>query len=120
MKKFLKLIFIFLFLYSCNWNKNGILVQIKNYSDEDIYNVSFSTNDSLINLNFENIKSGHTVEEFLDMTNNTKSDGGYIMKFENKNGDLKQIGGGYYTNGGSLNYLVVCEVKNDTVLLKFK
>lgn len=108
------------FMCSCNWNKNGINVKIKNSSDTDVHDIIFSTNDPKINLKFRNIKPGETIEEFLDMTSNVKGDGNYLISFKRGSGKIEKMSGGYYTNGGSLNYMVLCEVKNDTILMTFR
>ena len=117
MKKLTVLILLLTFI-SCNYGKNGIIAKIKNSSDKTIRNVIFLS-DGSTKLEFEKIKPNETVEEFLDMTNNQKEDGAYGIIFERKNGKKEQTVGGYYTNGGSLNRKVFCEIKNDTILMKF-
>ncbi|WP_338359021.1 hypothetical protein [Yeosuana marina] len=75
--------------------------------------------DGNTKLEFDKIEPNQTVERFLDMTNNQKGDGAYGLIFERENGKKEQTVGGYYTNGGSLDRKVECEIKNDTILMKF-
>jgi hypothetical protein len=112
------LILIITILISCNLKKNGILSKIKNSSNETIFNITFLSDENT-KVEFSKIKPNQTVEKFLDMTNNHKGDGAYNLKFERENGKKEQIIFGYYTNGGALNKEVFCEIKNDTVLIKF-
>ncbi|MDG1160561.1 MAG: hypothetical protein P8M76_00650 [Flavobacteriaceae bacterium] len=105
-------------LISCNFKKNGITSKIKNSSNESIINVTFLSDENS-KLEFSKIEPNQFVEEFLDMTNNHKGDGAYKLKFERENGKKEQIIFGYYTNGVALNREVFCEIKNDTVLIKF-
>ena len=105
-------------LISCNFKKNGITSKIKNSSNESIINVTFLS-DKNSKLEFSKIEPNQFVEEFLDMTNNHKGDGAYKLKFERENGKKEQIIFGYHTNGVALNRKVFCEIKNDTVLIKF-
>ncbi|WP_127139604.1 hypothetical protein [Flagellimonas marinaquae] len=111
-------ILVLLIMSSCHFGKNGILVEIKNTSNETIHNVTFSS-DRKTKLEIEKIKPNESVEEFLDMTNNQKGDGSYELIFERENGKKEQTGGGYYTNGGSLDRKVICEIKKDKVLIQF-
>ena len=115
-----KLIFtiLLLTLTSCNSGKNGITAEIKNSSDKTIRNVIFSS-DQNTKLEFDKIEPNQSVEKFLDMTDNHKGDGTYILRFERENGKKEHTGGGYYTNGGSLDRKVEYEIKNDTILMKF-
>ncbi|WP_318343734.1 hypothetical protein [Flagellimonas baculiformis] len=117
MKKLISILLL-LTLTSCHFGRNGILVEIKNASDGTIHNVTFSS-DANTKLEFERIEPNESVEKFLDMTHNQKGDGSYGLIFQRENGNKEQTGGGYYTNGGSLDRKVVCEVKNDTILMKF-
>lgn len=117
MKKLIPILLL-LTLTSCYFGKNGILVEIKNASDGTIHNVTFSS-DANTKLEFERIEPNESDEKFLDMTTNQKGDGSYVLIFERENGEKEQSAGGYYTNGGSLDRKVVCEVKNDTVLMTF-
>ena len=105
-------------LISCNFKKNGITSKIKNSSNETIFNITFLSDENT-KVEISKIKPNQTVEKFLDMTNNHKGDGAYNLKFERENGKKEQIIFGYYTNGGALNKEVFCEIKNDTVLIKF-
>ncbi len=105
-------------LISCNFKKNGITSKIKNSSNESIINVTFLSDESS-KLEFSKIEPNQFVEEFLDMTNNHKGDGAYKLKFERENGKKEQIIFGNYTNGVALNRKVFCEIKSDTVLIKF-
>jgi len=105
-------------LISCNFKKNGITSKIKNSSNESIINVTFLSDENS-KLEFSKIEPNQFVEEFLDMTNNHKGDGAYKLKFERENKKKEQIIFGYYTNGVALNRKVFCEIKSDTVLIKF-
>ena len=112
------LILIITALISCNLKKNGITSKIKNSSNESIINVTFLSDENS-KLEFSKIEPNQFVEEFLDMTNNHKGDGAYKLKFERENKKKEQIIFGYYTNGVALNRKVFCEIKSDTVLIKF-
>ena len=114
----LTLILIITTLISCNFKKNGITSKLKNSSNESIINVTFLSDENS-KLEYSKIEPNQFVEEFLDMTNNHKGDGAYKLKFERENGKKEQIIFGYYTNGVALNRKVFCEIKNDTVLIKF-
>ena len=116
--RILILILIITTLISCNFKKNGITSKLKNSSNETIINVTFLSDENS-KLEFSKIEPNQFVEEFLDMTNNHKGDGAYKLKFERENGKKEQIIFGYYTNGVALNREVFCEIKNDTVLIKF-
>ena len=116
--RILILILIITTLISCNFKKNGITSKIKNSSNETIINVTFLSDENS-KLLYSKIEPNQFVEEFLDMTNNHKVDGAYKLKFERENGKKEQIIFGYYSNGGALNREVFCEIKNDTVLIKF-
>ena len=118
MIKKLTSIILFLTLISCNYGKNGITAEIKNSSDKIIRSMIFSS-DKNTKLQFDKIEPNQTVKKFLDMTDNQKGDGTYFFTFEREDGKKEYTGGGYYTNGGSLDRKVTCEVKNDTILLKF-
>jgi len=117
MRKSLMLLCLIFIFVSCNSGKNGIDVEIINSSDETVSSVIFYTFGS--ELVFDKIKSNQKVAGFLDMTN-TKGDGSYTLTFIDENKEKKQIAGGYYTNGGSLERKVIYEIKNDTVLVEFK
>ena len=112
------LILIITTIISCNFKKNGITSKIKNSSNETIINVTFLS-DKNSKLEYSKIEPNQFVEEFLDMTNNHKGDGAYKLKFERENEKKEQIIFGYYTNGVALNRKVFCEIKSDTVLIKF-
>ena len=116
--RILILMLIITTLISCNFKKNGITSKIKNSSNETIINVTFLSDENS-KLEFSKIEPNQFVEEFLDMTNNHKGDGAYKLKFERENGKKEQIIFGYYTNGVALNRKVFCEIKSDTVLIKF-
>ena len=116
--RILTLILIITTLISCNFKKNGITSKLKNSSNESIINVTFLSDENS-KLEYSKIEPNQFVEEFLDMTNNHKGDGAYKLKFERENGKKEQIIFGYYTNGVALNRKVFCEIKSDTVLIKF-
>ena len=56
--------------------------------------------------------------EFLSMKKN-KSDGAYSLTFNRANGKKEISGGGYYTNGGSLDHWVDFNIKKDTTIVNF-
>ena len=105
-------------LISCNYGKNGIIVEIKNSSNKTIQNITFLTDENT-KLAFDKIMPNQAVEKFLDMTNNHKSDGAYVLLFERENEEKEQTVSGYYTNGVSLDKKVECEINNDTVFMKY-
>lgn len=119
MKKTYTILFCLFLLTSCSLGKNGIDVEIINSSNEVITDVTFVTfgNSKLI---FDKVEPNQRVIDFFDMIDTPKSDGSYTLIFTDKNGDKKQITGGYYTNGSSLNRKITYEIKNDTVLVDFK
>lgn len=120
-KKFLKNNFLFLFFLifsSCNiFSENRIKVEIKNLSEKTVENIKVYTSDKKAILKFDEVKPGKSIENFLNMTNTTNSDGSYIIEFRRRNGILVKSGGGYYTNGSPTNKKIVFLIKNDTVLV---
>lgn len=52
------------------------------------------------------------------MENISASDGGYMLEFRRRNGMEVKTGGGYYTNGASLDRKITFIIKNDTVLVE--
>jgi len=118
MKKLIALILL-LTLSSCYfYKKNGIEVKIKNNSNEPITNVEFTTTEKVDILEFDKIEPNQTVTEFLSMNKN-KSDGAYSLTFTRANGKTEMSGGGYYTNGSSLDHRMDFIVENDTTIVKF-
>ena len=119
MKKLI-IILTLLSLNSCFLLKeNGINIEIKNKSNFPIENVKFYTSEKLTDIKFDKIEPNQTVENFLSMKDN-KIDGSYILEFNRIGGVKEYSGGGYYTNGGSLDELVQFEIQKDTTLVKFK
>ena len=100
------------------FKENGIEMKIKNDSSEPITNVEFTTTEKLEVINIDRIEPNESVTEFLSMRKN-KSDGGYSLTFTRANGKKEISGGGYYTNGGSLDHWVDFIVENDTTVVKF-
>ena len=100
------------------FKENGIEMKIKNDSNQPITNVEFTTTEKLEIIKFDKIEPNESVTEFLSMRKN-KSDGAYFMTFTRTDGRKEMSGGGYYTNGGSLDYWVDFVVKNDTTIVKF-
>ena len=43
--------------------------------------------------------------------------GGYVLEYTMENGDMFETGGGYYTNGGSLDSWIRFEINQDTTLV---
>ncbi|WP_178985144.1 hypothetical protein [Winogradskyella helgolandensis] len=118
MKKIFYLI-LCLALNSCfMFKENGIEVKIKNNSSEPITNVEFTTTERIEIIKVERIEPNESITEFLSMKIN-KSDGAYTLTFNRANGMKELSGGGYYTNGGSLDHWVDFEVENDTTIVKF-
>ncbi|WP_405202163.1 hypothetical protein [Dokdonia sp. LLG6352-1] len=118
MKKLLALILIFT-LNSCFfYKKDGIEMKIKNDSSEPIANVEFTTTEKLEVIKIDRIEPNESVTEFLSMRKN-KSDGAYSLTFTRASGKKEISGGGYYTNGGSLDHWVDFIVENDTIIVKF-
>lgn len=98
--------------------ENGIDIEIKNNSDLTIENVKFYTSENLAVVLFDKIEPNQIVKNFLSMKDN-HVDGSYILEYNKSGGEKEYSGGGYYTNGGSLNELVQFEIKKDTTLVKF-
>lgn len=118
MRKLLSLILI-LNLSSCTfYKKDGIEAHIKNNSDQTIRNIEFTTSEKVKSIKIDSIEPNKSVREFLSMSMN-KSDGSYTLTFNRKNGKIETRGGGYYTNGSSLDHWVDFIVENDTIIVKF-
>ena len=118
MKKLLGIILI-LTLNSCFfYKKDGIEMKIKNDSSEPITNVEFTTTEKLDVIKIDRIEPNESVTEFLSMRKN-KSDGAYSLTFTRASGKNEISGGGYYTNGGSLDHWVDFIIENDTTIVKF-
>ena len=118
MKKLLAII-LFLTLNSCFfYKKDGIEVHIKNNSNQTISNLEFTTSEKVKSIKIDSIAPNKSVREFLSMSKN-KSDGAYSLTFERKNGQNETSGGGYYSNGSSLDHWVDFIVENDTTIVKF-
>ncbi|WBL26763.1 hypothetical protein [Zunongwangia sp. HGR-M22] len=118
MRKLLALTLI-ISLNSCFfYKKDGIEVNIKNNSSETISKIEFTTSEKVKFLNFDSIEPNKSVREFLPMSKN-ESDGAYLLTFERADGKNETCGGGYYTNGSSLDHWVDFFVENDTTIVKF-
>ena len=118
MKKLI-VITLILTLNSCLlFKENGIEMKIKNNSSEPITNVEFTTTEKLEIIKIDKIEPNESITEFLSMKKN-KSDGAYSLTFNRTNGKKEITGGGYYTNGGSLDHWVDFKVDNDTTIVKF-
>jgi hypothetical protein len=100
------------------FKENGIEMEVKNDSNEPITNVEFTTSEKLEVIKIDRIEPNESVNEFLSMRNN-QSDGAYTLTFNRVNGKKEISGGGYYTNGGSLDRWVKFEVKADTTIVEF-
>lgn len=110
---------IILTLNSCfMFKENGIEMKIKNVSSEPITNVEFTTTEKLDVIRIDRIEPNESVTEFLSMRKN-KTDGAYSLTFTRADGKKEISGGGYYTNGGSLDHWVDFKVENDTTIVKF-
>ena len=99
-----KIVFIILTtcLSSCYlFKENGIDYKIINNSDQSISNIVLKTSENTDSLVIELLKPEETKSGFLKMVN-AKRDGGYVLEYTLENGDTFETGGGYYTNGGSL------------------
>ena len=118
MKRLLALTLI-LTLNSCFfYKKDGIEMKIQNDSSEPITNVEFTTTERLELIKIDRIEPNESVTEFLSMRKN-KSDGAYSLTFTRASGKKEISGGGYYTNGSSLDHWVDFIVENDTIIVKF-
>ena len=118
MKKPLAIIIV-LTLNSCfMFKEHGIEMKIKNDSNEAITNVEFTTTEKLEVIKIDRIEPNKSVTGFLSMRKN-KTDGAYSLTFTRANGKKEMSGGGYYTNGGSLDHWVDITVENDTTIVKF-
>jgi hypothetical protein len=118
MRKLISLVFIILLSSCIFYKENGIEVHIKNNSNETITNVEFTTTEKLKSIKIDEILPDQEISEFLSMSTN-KSDGSYVLTFTRENGNKEMSGGGYYTNGGSLDHWVDFIIENDTTLVKF-
>lgn len=117
MKKLI-LVLSLISLNSCYlFQENGIDFKIINNSDLPISDVKFSTTENLDSATFRTIEADQSEKGFLSMKNN-RSDGSYTLSFKRKDGSQVESGGGYYTNGGSLDSWIRFEIKNDTILMK--
>jgi len=118
MKKLIAIILLFT-LNSCYlFKENGIDVEIINKSDSAITNVKFTTSERLEFIEIEKIEPNESISEFLSMKYN-KRDGGYSLEFNRADGKKEKSGGGYYTNGGSLDRWVKFEIQSDTIFVEF-
>lgn len=118
MKKLLVFTLILTLSACAFYKKDGIEMKIKNYSSEPITNVEFTTTEKLEVIKIDRIEPNESVTEFLSMRKN-KSDGAYSLTFTRASGKKEISGGGYYTNGGSLDNWVDFIVENDTTIVKF-
>lgn len=98
---------------------NGIEMEIKNKSNDLITDVVFTTSERLEVIKIDRIEPNESVKEFLSMKQN-KSDGFYWLSFTRPDGKKEISGGGYYTNGRSLDKSVKFEIKSDTTFYKFR
>ena len=118
MKKLLSFTLI-LSLNSCFFYKRDrIELKIKNDSSEPITNVEFTTTEKLEVIKIDRIEPNKFITKFLSMRKNS-SDGAYSLTFTRPSGKKEISGGGYYTNGNSLDHLVDFIVENDTIIVKF-
>ncbi|WP_411896092.1 hypothetical protein [Winogradskyella sp. A2] len=110
---------IILTLNSCSlFKEKGIEMEIKNNSNKPITDVEFTTSERLEVIKIDRIQPNESVTEFLSMVQN-KSDGFYWLTFTRSDGKKEISGGGYYTNGESLDKWVKFEIKSDTTFYKF-
>ena len=105
-------------LNSCSFKDNGIDIEIKNNSNDTITDVEFTTSERLEIIKIDRIEPNESVKEFLSMEQN-KYDGFYWLTFTRPDGKKEISGGGYYTNGESLNKWVKYKIKSDTTYYKF-
>ncbi|WP_238320922.1 hypothetical protein, partial [Neotamlana nanhaiensis] len=118
MKKLLAIMIILTFNSCFMFEENGIEMKVKNDSSEPITNVEFTTTEKLDVIKIDRIEPNESVTEFLSMRKN-ETDGAYSLTFTRADGRKEISGGGYYTNGGSLDHWVDFTVKNDTTIVKF-
>ena len=118
MKNIIILLIVITSLTSCHFfSGNGIEVKIENNSRTLITDVEFTTTENLNSIKINQIEPGESINDFLNMKDN-QSDGGYILNFKTANGEIKQSGAGYYTNGGSLDNRIIFLIENDTVIAR--
>lgn len=117
MKESLKFTFIFFFIFNSCISEEGIYVEVTNISDKVVKDIKVFTSDQKSFVNFDNMRSQSSTEKFLDMSNTTESDGGYMINFIRENGSEHTSGGGYYTNGSPMDRKIHFTIKNDTVLV---
>ena len=118
MKKVSALILL-AFLTSCSlFQEKGIDFKIVNTTSPTIKNVKISTSENLDTIKFNSIPPNYSKEGFLSMKHN-KIDGSYTLSFERQNGNSKEIGYGYYSNGSPLQEWMRFEITNDSTLVKF-
>jgi len=118
MKKLAFLSFLFAVI-SCNNFSNSINVEIANNTKEVIKNIQFATSENKEVLTFEELKPGKKIKKVLAMDKN-KEDGHYTLQFTDKNGNIKQLNSGYYSNGKPLESEIIVSVEKDTILIKVK
>ena len=114
-----KIVFLFLTLglSSCYlFKENGIDYKIINNSNHSISNIVLKTSENTDSLVIELLKPEESKSGFLKMVN-AKRDGGYVLEYTMENGDMFETGGGYYTNGGSLDSWIRFEINQDTTLV---
>ncbi|WP_396596926.1 hypothetical protein [Dokdonia sp. R86516] len=97
---------------------DGIEVKIKNNTNEPITNVEFTTTERIDIIKIDRIEPNKSTTEFLSMQKN-KADGAYSLTFTRADGKKEKRGGGYYTNGGSLDHWIDFIVEKDTTIVKF-
>lgn len=113
-----KLLFLLSFVGSTScigFQEKGIPFKIINNSESAITGVKIATSENLDSITFEYIAKHDSREGFLSMKNNT-TDGSYTLAFRDKDGNIKGISSGYYTNGNSLNSYIRFEIQDDTTL----
>lgn len=107
---------LFFLLFSSCIPEEGIYVEVRNITDNVVKDIKVFTSDQQSFIEFDSIRPQKSMEKFLDMRSTSESDGIYIMKFTINRNEYK-TGGGYYTNGSSLDKKIIFTIKNDTVLV---
>ncbi|QCX00383.1 hypothetical protein FGM00_09755 [Aggregatimonas sangjinii] len=118
MKKILFLLLVTATTSCIMLQEKGIAFKITNNSGSAITGVKIATSENLDSITFEHIAKRDSREGFLSMKNN-KTDGSYTLAFKDRDGNVKGVSTGYYTNGNSLDSYIRFEIQKDTTLVKF-
>lgn len=108
---------ILLLMFSCYlFKENGIDFKIINRSKHSVSNIILKTSENTDSIVIPILKPDESNSGFLKMVN-AKTDGSYIINYDNENGETIESGAGYYTNGSSLDRWIRFEIMEDTTLI---